>query len=66
MSEILNLATSKVQQSKAALCKFITANDTGSTGGHQCGYHISKEAWSMFLDEEATKGSNIDIPIRIH
>ena len=66
MSEILNIATSKVQQSRAALCKFITANDTGTTGGHQCGYHVSKDAWSMFLDDEATKGSNIDIPIRIH
>ena len=65
MSEILTLATNKVRQSKAALCKFITANDTGSTGGHQCGFHISKEAWSMFLDTEATKGTNIDIPIRI-
>lgn len=65
MSEILNLATNKVQQSTAALCKFITANDTGSTGGHQCGFHISKEAWSMFLDTEAIKGTNIDIPIRI-
>lgn len=66
MSEILNLAIGKVQQSKAALCKFITANDTGSTGGHQYGYHISKEAWSLFLDKEGTKGANIDIPIRIH
>ena len=66
MSEILNLTTSKVQQSRAALCKFITANDTGTTGGHQCGYHVSKEAWSMFLDEEPVKGTNIDIPIRIH
>ena len=66
MSEILNLATTKVQQSKAALCKFITANDTGTTGGHQCGYHVSKEAWSMFLDEEPIRGNNIDIPIRIH
>lgn len=66
MSEVLNLAISKVKQSKAALCKFITANDTGSTGGHQCGYHISKEAWSMFLDVEPARGNNIDIPIRIH
>lgn len=65
MSEILDLATRKVLQSKAALCKFITANDTGSTGAHQCGFHISKEAWSMFLEIEAVKGSNIDIPIRI-
>ena len=66
MNEILNLATCKVQQSRAALCKFITANDTGTTGGHQCGYHISKEAWSMFLDEEPIRGNNVDIPIRIH
>ena len=66
MSEILNLTISKVQQSRAALCKFITANDTGSTGAHQCGYHISKEAWPMFLDEEPVRGNNIDIPIRIH
>lgn len=66
MSEILSLALRKVQESNAALCKFITANDTGSTGGHQCGYHISKEAWPMFLNEEAVKGNNIDKPIRIH
>lgn len=66
MSEILSLAIDKVQQSKSAICKFITANDTGSTGGHQCGYHVSKEAWSMFLDEEPDRGNNIDIPIRIH
>ena len=66
MSEILGLALRKVQESNAALCKFITANDTGSTGGHQCGYHISREAWSMFLDEEAVRGNNIDKPIRIH
>jgi type II restriction enzyme len=66
MSEILNLAIGKVQQSRAALCKFITANDTGTTGGHQCGYHISKEAWSLFLDEDPVRGNNIDLPIRIH
>jgi type II restriction enzyme len=65
MSDILNLATSKVQNSKAALCKFITANDAGSTGGHQYGYHISKEAWPMFLDTEARRGANITIPIKI-
>lgn len=65
MSEILDIVTSTVQMSQAAMCKFITANDTGTTGGHQCGYHVSKDAWPMFLDNEATKGTNIDIPIRI-
>ncbi|MBQ9677245.1 MAG: restriction endonuclease [Prevotella sp.] len=65
MSEILNSAISKVQHSSAALCKFITANDTGTTGGHQCGFHISKEAWSMFLETEGVKGSNVDRYIKI-
>lgn len=65
MSEILNQATNKVQQSDAALCKFITANDAGTTGGHQCGFHISKEAWPLFLDKPGVKGTLIDIPIRI-
>jgi type II restriction enzyme len=65
MSDLLYLATNKVLYSKSALCKFITANDTGSTGGHQCGFHISKEAWSMFLDKEGQKGENITIPIKI-
>ena len=65
MSEILNLAISKVKQSKAALCKFITANDTGKTGGHQAGYHISKDAWPLFLNTKGIKGQNIDLPIRI-
>lgn len=66
MSEILNIAIKMVRESEAAMCKFITANDTGSTGGHQCGFHISKEAWPMFLDSEGTKGSLIDKSITIH
>ena len=65
MSEILIQAVNKVQNSQAALCKFITPNDTGSTGGHQCGFHISKDAWSMFLQTQGVKGTNIDIPIKI-
>ena len=66
MSDILIQAINKVQNSQAALCKFITPNDTGSTGGHQCGFHISKDAWPMFLKTQGTKGTNIDIPIKIH
>lgn len=66
MSEILHLATAQVRRSQAAMCKFITANDTGSTGAHQCGFHISKEAWPVFLKAEAGKGANLDLPIKIH
>lgn len=65
MSSILDLSIQKVLHSKAALCKFITPNDTGATGGHQSGYHISKIAWPMFLNKEPHRGENIDKLIRI-
>ena len=60
MSEILQKAIHCVQESQTAYCKFTTANDTGSTGGHQAGYHVSKSAWSLLFDEEGRKGINKD------
>ncbi len=60
MEEILQKAIQCVQESQTAYCKFVTANDTGSTGGHQAGYHISKSAWSLLFDEEGLKGTNKD------
>ena len=42
MSEILNSAIRSVQQSEAAWCRFITGNDTGTTGSHQAGFYIPK------------------------
>jgi|25_taG_2_1085351.scaffolds.fasta_scaffold00666_3 type II restriction enzyme len=60
MEEILQKAIQCVQESQTAYCKFITANDTGSTGGHQSGYHISKSAWSLLFEEEGQKGANKD------
>lgn len=65
MSELLDLATNTVLRSEAALCKFITANDAGTTGGHQRGFHISRAAWPLFLDANPEKGNNIDISIQI-
>jgi hypothetical protein len=41
-----------------ALCKFITRNDVGATGAHQCGFHLPKSAWSLFTPHAPIKGRN--------
>lgn len=60
MDSILNKAIQTVQQADIAFTKFITANDTGATGGHQAGFHIHKNAWLLFFDTAGVKGSNKD------
>ena len=46
-------AIDAVIHGKASFCKFLSANDSGETGGHQSGILISKSAKSMlFTDQE--------------
>lgn len=56
MNKILYSAIHSVQNSKAAWCRYITANDTGSTGSHQAGFYIPKCASSLLFDEPGHKG----------
>lgn len=65
MDDLINKAIASVQQASIAFCKYITANDTGATGGHQAGYHIHKHSWKLFFDEPGKKGTNKDIFITI-
>lgn len=60
MESILTKAILSAQQSKIAFSKFITTNDTGSTGGHQAGFHIHKHSWELFFDKPGEKGQNKD------
>ncbi len=60
MSELLNSAIESVQQSKTAWCRFITGNDTGTTGAHQYGFYIPKCASKLIFDEPGKKGENKD------
>ncbi len=60
MESILTKAIQSAQQSEIAFTKFITANDTGTTGAHQSGFHISKDSWALFMDSPGIKGSNKD------
>jgi hypothetical protein len=65
MDSILQNAVQSAQKAEVAFSKFITANDTGSTGGHQAGYHIHKNAWSLFFDKPGEKGTNSDLMVTI-
>lgn len=58
---ILEKAIQSAQQSEIAFSKFIKPNDTGSTGGHQAGFHLHKNSWPLFFKEEGQKGSNKDL-----
>lgn len=65
MSEILNSAITKVQNSKQAFCRFITANDTGENGSHQAGFYIPKCAASLLFDTPGVKYENKDKQVEV-
>lgn len=48
-----------------ALLKFISPNDAGLTGGHQCGFYLPREPWPMFTPQPPEKGVNHKHPVRI-
>lgn len=41
-----------------AIAKFISRNDVGETGGHQCGFYLPINAWRLFTKRAPTKGKN--------
>lgn len=47
-----NQAILSVLNSEQGFCKFLSANDTGATGGHQSGILISKSAVNMLFTRE--------------
>lgn len=66
MESLLPQVIQSVQQSEISYCKYLSANDTKLTKAHQSGYLISKSAWSMFLENQPEKGSNIKVNITIN
>jgi type II restriction enzyme len=65
MDSILQNAVQSAQKAEIAFTKFITANDTATTGGHQSGFHIHKNAWPLFFSKPGEKGSNRDLMVTI-
>lgn len=58
MSEILDIAIQTVKTAKTTFCRFITGNDTGTTGSNQAGFYIPKRAAPLLFGEECKKGTN--------
>ena len=52
-------------QGQMAYCKFLSANDTGLTGGHQSGILISKPAVPIIFENPGIKGGNKDRWVKI-
>ncbi len=65
MDELLSSAIQHVSQSKGAFCRFLSANDTHATGGHQYGFLLPIAAYPIIFNEVKTKGENKDIIVKI-
>lgn len=58
MSPMCERAVEDATKYGKALLKFISANDVGLTGGHQCGFYIPKAIAGFFTPHEPQKGTN--------
>lgn len=56
MSELLDLSIQTVKTAKTSFCRFITGNDAGTTGSHQSGFYIPKNAAPLLFGEECHRG----------
>ena len=65
---MVNMAYSAIQAVNngiLAYCKFLSANDTGDTGGHQAGIYVAKNAIPILFDKPGIKGANKDRFVKI-
>lgn len=58
-------AVETVQKSQASFFKFISANDSGETGGHQSGFLMPKNVISAMFGRTGVRGENFTEEIRI-
>lgn len=65
MTSYAGAAIQSVIGSEQGFCKFLSANDTGKTGGHQAGIYISKPSVSILFNELGKKGENKDKWVKI-
>ncbi len=58
METLSSLAITDAINSEKIFCKFLSANDTGETGGHQDGIYIPKNSIPLIFDKPGIKGQN--------
>ena len=61
----LEQAISDALKTGNALCKFISRNEVGSTGSHQCGFYLPKSAWRMFIAQPPEKNKHFKSAVQI-
>lgn len=64
-TEYTNQAINSVLNSELGFCKFLSANDTGATGGHQAGIYIPKSSAKILFSEPGQKGENKDKWVKV-
>lgn len=65
MNELLSSTIQSVTQSKGAFCRFLSANDTHATAGHQYGFLLPIAAYPIIFNQEKVKGENKDKTVKI-
>lgn len=65
MTSLLLKAIESVSRSQRAFFRYITANDVGSTGSHQAGFYVPKEAYRILFETPGIRGENKDKMVRI-
>lgn len=58
-NDLVIKAVTAAENSLSSYCKFLSANDSGETGGHQAGILISKSAKDMLFSEEEIRENHI-------
>lgn len=60
MTDLLNSVIRCVSDGAQTFFRYITANDVGTTGGHQAGFYVPKEAYIVLFDTLGIRGENKD------
>lgn len=58
MENIVSKIIEDTSNSERVFCKFLSANDTGETGGHQSGIYIPQNSVSLIFNTLGIKGEN--------
>ncbi len=64
-SPLAEKAIAEAQQYGKAILKFISANDTGRTGGHQAGFYLPKAVWKLYAPFGPVQGRNKKSNVKI-
>jgi hypothetical protein len=63
---LIESASTDTRQYGRALLKFISANDVGSTGSHQCGFYLPKAIWRHFTCNSPERGKLLKEDVKSH